>query len=93
MDPVEGWVGLGGEAGGAEEGEDAGGHWGVGDEGVVGVFGGVDVGDGGLLGVWVGADFDCGGEGCPVCALGDVRMEKRGGVGVVRRAEWEGLPS
>lgn len=69
MDPVEGVVGVGVEAFGAEHGDASVGGWDVGVEFVVLVFIGVDVGNGGFVGRWVCRNFETVVEGIPVGAL------------------------
>lgn len=77
MDPVKGFVGLGGDAGGGEVGLDGGDEGEVGVEGVGFVLGGGDVGDGGFAGGGVGGDEDAVEGGCPVGALFDYNLLER----------------
>lgn len=58
MDPVEGVVGVGVEAFGAEHGDASVCGWDVGVEFVVLVFVWVDVGDWGFCGIWVCSYFE-----------------------------------
>lgn len=77
VDPVEGGVGLGGDAGGGEVGLEGGDHGEVRVEAVVFVFGWVDVGDGAFPWVWIGGDEDAVECCCPVGALKQVREVSR----------------